>query len=155
MTLLYAQTNDTQCPIPIQEFEIFEYILEKKRKKINGTCVSLLGGNGLFYDGFILLFMFLFFKILCFFLTTPDYPIRLSLLHIFTIKQETAVDNRKYTGTLWQNQQEQKIKIKRNTAEHIQLLGFFALIQRFLFFYLFINFIYFLHACCLHSMLAS
>lgn len=156
MTLLYAQTNDTQCPIPIQEFEIFEYILEKKRKKINGTCVSLLGGNGLFYDGFILLFMFLFFKILCFFLTTPDYPIRLSLLHIFTIKQETAVDNRKYTGTLWQNQQEQKIKIKRNTAEHIQLLGFFALIQRFLFFiYLLILFIFCTLVVCTRCWLAS
>lgn len=44
MTLLYAQTNDTQCPIPIQEFEIFENILEKKRKKNQWhMCVSSWG----------------------------------------------------------------------------------------------------------------
>ena len=157
MTLLYAQTNDTQCPIPIQEFEIFENILEKKKKKKSMAHVCLfLGEMGYFMTALYYFSCFYFSKFCVFFLTTRDYPIRLSLLHIFTIKQETAVDNRKCTDTLWQNQQEQKIKIKRNTAEHIQLLGFFALIQRFLFFiYLLILFIFCTLVVCPRCWLAS
>lgn len=69
MTLLYAQTNDTQCPIPIQEFEIFENILEKKKKKKSMAHVCLfLGEMGYFMTALYYSSCFYFSKFCVFFL---------------------------------------------------------------------------------------